>query len=77
MTFEMGTPTPTVVGGADLIRQLLRAGLVDELHLDVMPGLLGAGISLFCDPAPAGLQLEKLAVEEVGPRTTLRFRVVG
>jgi riboflavin biosynthesis pyrimidine reductase len=69
MTFEMGDPD-AYVGN-------YRAGLVDELHLDVMPVLLGAGISLFGDPALAGLQLEELAVEEVGPRTTLRFRVVG
>jgi dihydrofolate reductase len=72
-----GDKVVQVVGGADLIRQLLRAGLVDELHLDVMPVLLGTGISLFGDPALAGLRLEKLAVEEAGPRTTLRFRVVG
>ena len=63
----------TVVGGVDLNRQLLAAGLVDELHVDVMPVLLGSGLRLF-DGTP--LLLEKLGVEEAGARTSLRFRVV-
>jgi dihydrofolate reductase len=63
----------TVVGGVDLNRQLLAAGLVDELHVDVMPVLLGAGLRLFDGAGPR--DLEKLGVEEVGVRTCLRFRV--
>jgi dihydrofolate reductase len=65
----------TVVGGAVLIRQLLAAGLVDELHLDVVPVLLGAGLRLFQGTRP--LALEKLGVVEAGVRTGLRFRVPG
>ena len=65
----------TVVGGADLTGQLLSAGLVNELRVDVMPLLLGAGRRLFDGVGP--LTLEKLGVDEVGARTTLRFRVVG
>ena len=64
----------TVVGGVDLNRQLLAAGLVDELHVDVMPVLLGSGLRLFDGTPP--LVLEKLGVEEAGRRTSLRFRVV-
>ena len=64
----------TVVGGVDLNRQLLAAGLVDELHVDVMPVLLGSGLRLFDGTPP--LLLEKLGVEEAGARTSLRFRVV-
>jgi dihydrofolate reductase len=37
-------------GGADTVRQYLRAGLVDELHLAAVPVLLGGGERLF-DPA--------------------------
>ena len=36
-----------VVGGISVIQQVLRAGLADELHLDVMPVLLGTGRRLF------------------------------
>lgn len=34
-------------GGVDVIRQYLRAGLIDELHLAIAPVLLGAGERLF------------------------------
>lgn len=36
-------------GGVATIRQYLRAGLVDELHLAIAPILLGSGESLFSD----------------------------
>ncbi|MCW2529937.1 MAG: bifunctional deaminase-reductase domain protein [Pseudonocardiales bacterium] len=68
-----GERAVTVVGGIDLNRQLLEAGLIDELRVDVMPVLLAGGRRLF-EGTPA-LELEKLGVDEVGARTTLRFRV--
>lgn len=37
----------TIGGGADIARQCLAAGLVDELQLHVVPILLGDGIPLF------------------------------
>jgi dihydrofolate reductase len=66
----------TVVGGPDLGRQLLRAGLVDELDLDVMPVLLGGGLRLFEGIGGDPIALERIGVLEAGQRTTLRFRVV-
>jgi dihydrofolate reductase len=39
-------------GGAATIRQYLRAGLVDELHVAVVPVLLGDGERLFEDALP-------------------------
>lgn len=42
-------------GGAATIRQYLRAGLIDELHLAVRPVLLGQGENLF-----AGMDLAEL-----------------
>ena len=38
-------------GGASTVRQYLRAGLVDELHVPIVPLLLGAGERLFDDLA--------------------------
>jgi len=58
-----GAADVRVGGGADTIRQYLRARLVDELHVAVSPILLGSGASLF-----AGLDLTALgyrAVEHV------------
>ena len=66
----------TVVGGADLVRRLLSAGLVDELRIDVMPVLLGAGRRVFDGLPRDRVRLEKLGVEEGGPRTSLNFRVL-
>jgi dihydrofolate reductase len=70
-----GEKAVTVVGGPSVIRQLLDAGLVDLLHVDVMPVLLGAGLRLFGDGQLNRLQLEKLEVVEIGSRTSLRFAV--
>jgi dihydrofolate reductase len=36
-------------GGADTVRQYMRAGLVDHLHLAIVPVLLGSGERLFDD----------------------------
>jgi dihydrofolate reductase len=36
-----------ILGGVNVIRQFLNAGLVDEMHLAVSPLLLGSGESLF------------------------------
>ena len=45
-------------GGAATIRQYVRAGLVDELHLAIAPVLLGSGEHLF-----AGIDMVKLGYE--------------
>jgi dihydrofolate reductase len=45
-------------GGADTIRQYLREGLIDELHIAITPVLLGRGESLF-----EGLDLRALGYE--------------
>jgi dihydrofolate reductase len=71
-----GERAVTVVGGADLNRQLLAAGLVDELRVDVIPVLLGGGVRLF--DGTGRIELEKIGVDEIGAnRTSLRFRVKG
>jgi dihydrofolate reductase len=36
-----------LAGGASTIQQYLRAGLVDELHVAIVPILLGSGERLF------------------------------
>ncbi|MFI7468847.1 dihydrofolate reductase family protein [Nonomuraea sp. NPDC049646] len=61
--------------GGSIARQCLRLGLVDELHLDVAPVLLGDGISLF-----AGLgrhiELERLDTSAFASEAHLRYRVL-
>lgn len=57
------------------MQQSLKAGLVDELRVDVMPVLLGGGLRLFEDSELEHVRLEKIGVQEVGARTSLAFRV--
>jgi dihydrofolate reductase len=42
-----GDQDVAVAGGADVVQQYLRAGLLDELRLHVVPVLLGGGVRLF------------------------------
>lgn len=71
-----GEKAVQVVGGASLVQQLLQAGLVDELRVDIMPVLLGNGLRLLQHVDPEQVRLEKIVVEEVGARTSLSFRVL-
>lgn len=41
-----------VCGGASLAQQLMREGLIDRLHLSVIPTILGSGIPLFEHDGP-------------------------
>jgi dihydrofolate reductase len=61
--------------GASVVQQVLRAGLADELHVDVAPVLLGDGLRLFDDPDLEGVVLKKIGVQEIGEFTSLRFQV--
>ena len=48
-----------LMGGGNVVRQFLDAGLIDEMELFVMPLLLGDGVRLFPgSPTQAGLMLE-------------------
>jgi dihydrofolate reductase len=72
-----GEKDVTVVGGASTFQQCLSAGLVDELHIDVMPVLLGDGLRLFGRQAAELPRLERLAVMELpAGRTHISFRIV-
>ena len=71
-----GDKNVTVVGGANTGQQLLKAGLVDELHIDIMPVLLCEGLRLFEHLGAEPIELEKIEVTEEAARTSLKFRVV-
>ena len=56
-----GDEDVTLMGGADLIRQALDAGVVDELSISIAPVVLGAGKRLF-EGFTASLILEPVQV---------------
>jgi dihydrofolate reductase len=64
----------TIGGGADVARQCLAAGLVDELQLHVVPMLLGRGIPLFDGSGPTA-RLTKVRAVDAPNVTHLRYRV--
>lgn len=56
-----------ILGSGDVVRQLLRADLVDELRLFIHPLLLGTGKHLFGGvPAPRALRLTSVAATNRG-----------
>jgi dihydrofolate reductase len=63
-----------VMGGADVIRQALEAGLVDELTIIVAPVVLGGGKRLF-DGFTRSLELEQLGVRQSPFATFIEYRV--
>ena len=63
-----------VMGGADVIRQALEAGLVDELTIIVAPVALGGGQLLF-DGFSRSLELEHLGVRQSPFATFITYRV--
>jgi dihydrofolate reductase len=65
-----------VVGGANTAQQCLRAGLVDEIHIGIVPVLLGEGLRFFEPGSIEQLQLERTRVFESPTRTDLWFRIV-
>jgi len=66
-----------VAGGAEVIQQYLRAGLVDELQLHVAPVLLGAGVPLFADDVPDALRLVRTRVIDSPGAAHLRYRITA
>ncbi len=63
------------ISSANILQQCLRAGLVDELHLDVVPVLLGKGIRLFELTGSESIALAITRVVEGTGVTHLRYTV--
>ena len=64
-----------VMGGADLLRQYLAAGAVDELVLTIAPVLLGSGKRLFDGIARTEIAFDRTGVIESPYATHLRYEV--
>jgi dihydrofolate reductase len=63
------------VGAASIAQQCIRAGLLDEVHIDLVPVLLGSGVRLF-DHLEGQVELERTRVVEAPGVTHMTFRVV-
>jgi dihydrofolate reductase len=66
-----------VMGGADVGRQFLRAGPIDERSLHLLPVLFGGGTRLSERPGGGHLRLERAGVIDAPAAVHRRFRVRG
>jgi dihydrofolate reductase len=65
-----------LVLGASTNQQCINLGLCDDLHIGIMPVLLGGGLRLFEHIDVAPITLEKVKIFESGARTDIWFRVI-
>jgi dihydrofolate reductase len=64
------------ISGSHITQQLLNAGLLDELHIDLVPVLLGDGIRLFERLENAPTEMEIMSVVAAPGVTHLKYRVI-
>jgi dihydrofolate reductase len=65
-----------VVGAPSVVKQCLQVGLMDEIHIDLIPTLLFGGISLFDRLGIAPVDLQILEVNATAQAVHLTFRVL-
>ena len=71
-----GDKDVNIIGAPATARQCLDAALADELHVDIMPVILGGGLRFFEDSTES-IQLERIEVMELpSGRTHLKFRIL-
>ena len=64
------------VGAASIVQQCIKAGLLDEIHMDLVHVLLGGGVSLFDHLGTGPIDLERTRVIEGAGVTHLTFRLM-
>jgi dihydrofolate reductase len=72
---EAARGADVVVLGANVARQILGAGLLDEIIVHVAPVLIGDGVRLFERTGGAAVKLERIASLDEGDTTVLRYAV--
>jgi dihydrofolate reductase len=75
-TAAAGDEKNVSVSGASIIQQLVNARLLDEIHIDLVPVLLGQGVRLFDNLNARSMGLEFARVVEGRGVTHLRLRVL-
>jgi dihydrofolate reductase len=71
-----GDKDVSIGGGASTIQQCLKAGLLDEIQVHLVPVLLGGGIRLFDEMGTEPMELEPTRLIASPAVTHLRFSVV-
>jgi dihydrofolate reductase len=63
--------------GADVARQVLALGRLDEIIVQIVPVVLDDGVRLFGEAPVPRVRLERTYVGTSGTLTDIRFRVAG
>lgn len=71
-----GDKVIAIGGGANVAQQYLRAGLVDEIQLHIIPKLVGGGLRLFEQHTENTVQLECTRVIESSGVTHIKYNVI-
>jgi len=64
------------IASTTIAQQAINAGLLDEIHIDLVPVLLGVGVRLFDHLNVAPIRLETPTVAEAAGVTHLTYRVI-
>jgi dihydrofolate reductase len=70
-----GDKDVAIIGGASVIQQSMRAGLLEELQIHLVPILLGQGVRLFDEIDFSQVKLERTHVIDSPDVTHLTYRV--
>ncbi|MGQ0811695.1 MAG: dihydrofolate reductase family protein, partial [Nitrospiraceae bacterium] len=70
-----GVKDVSVAGGANIVQQFLKAGLLDEIQIHLIPVLLGGGRRLFDHLGTEHIELERTRVIESPGVTHMKFHV--
>lgn len=65
-----------IIGGAQTAQQAIEHHVIDEIHVDIMPVILGGGLRLFDGKITDMIKLEKIKVTEYQERVSIKYRVM-
>jgi dihydrofolate reductase len=74
---ELAAGQAVSIFGADVARQVLALGRIDEIVVQIVPVLLGDGVRLFGEAPASRVRLERMYFGTSGMLTDIRFRVAG
>jgi dihydrofolate reductase len=73
---ELAEGRAVSIFGADVARQVLALGRLDEIIVQIVPIVLGDGVRLFGEAPAPQVKLERTYLGTSGTLTDIRFRVV-
>jgi dihydrofolate reductase len=72
---EVAGGKDVVIFGADVAQQCIRAHLLNEMLIHIVPVLLGGGVRLIADHSVRKTDLETVSVTRLGQITNMRLRL--